>query len=121
MSQYIDRPRFNPTQMPASAVELPAALPEAVAQTDIPEIAAQPSNATLTWLKRGLVAGAIAGIAYGGYDTVTHYDEVKTDIIKHDKWVGVALPITEGVAWGSTPIMLVAAARELGIRKMKFK
>ena len=96
-------------------------VPTLEAQAVIPIVPQQEASSTLTWLKRGLVAAAIAGATYGGVETAMHYDEVRSDIIQHDKWAGVAIPITEGVAWGSTPIMLGAAARKLGVRRVSFK
>lgn len=117
MSDFDPHTQFYPAPMeaPTPAVEM---IP---ANTGDIEAAAAQGGQTLKWMKRTLVAGAIAGIAYGGYEAATHMSEVESSVKQHDAWAEVVFPVTEGLAWGSTPFLLGSAARKLGTRKIKFK
>ncbi len=74
----------------------------------------------LAVVKWALLAGAAVGVTWGGVEASVHFGEVEQAIKAHDKWAIVAFPITEGLAWLSTPFMLGAAAR-LGTRKIAFR
>jgi len=75
----------------------------------------------LAALKRTLLAGALIGGVFGGVETFLHLGAVESAVKSHDEWATVLFPITEGMAWISTPLMLGAAARKLGLRKIGLK
>jgi hypothetical protein len=81
---------------------------------------AERANPT-AWIKRSLFAFATISVAVGGVAALGHFGQISSAVEAHDRWAVIVFPVTEGVAWLSTPIMLGTAARRLGVRKVAFK
>jgi hypothetical protein len=79
----------------------------------------QPDQAHGSWLKRGLVAGAIAGVVFGGVEVSMHSHEVEQKIAASDnKWAMAALPVTEGMAWGGAALLVGAMGRKKNFKSL---
>lgn len=92
-----------------------------VTPTDLSAESGLSQSNLLVWIKRVLITIFVLGLLVGGIATCIQFGSVESAVKAHDKWAIVWFPITECMAWISTPFLLGAAARRLGLKKLSFK